>query len=114
MTNIKLKSFKNAWNKKLIAFVFKYWKQQTEIFIRDWSDLDKKFSTRIKKESFDHFAKELKYMLQNDRLRANLSRIYHESYLHNAGLGFRIWRLVYLNKKNQIWTQEQQRQMKRF
>jgi len=45
-------------------------------------------------------------MLQNDRLRANISRIYHESYLHNAGLGFRIWRLVYLNKKNQIWTLE--------
>lgn len=49
MTNIKLKSFKNTWNKKLVGFVFKYWRNQTDIFIRDWTDLDKRFSTRIKK-----------------------------------------------------------------
>lgn len=43
MTNIKLKSFSKSWGKKLIAFVFKYWRKQTNIFIETWSKLDKKY-----------------------------------------------------------------------
>lgn len=104
MTNVKLKSFSKAWGKKLVAFVFKYWREQTDIFINTWSDLDKKFSTRLVKETFHQFSREMQFALQNDKIKKNLSRIYHESYLHNAGLAFRIWRTVYFHKKNQIWT----------
>lgn len=114
MTNVKVKSFTKSWAKKLLAFSFKYWRQQTDIFINTWTALDKKYSTQLIRESFIQFAREMQYTLQNDRIRANLSRIYHNSFLHNAGLGFRTWRFVYLHKKNQIWSFEEKRQMKRF
>lgn len=56
----------------------------------------------------------MRYALQNDRIRKNLSRIYHSSFLHNVGLGFRVWRMVYLHKMNQIWTFEEKKQMRKF
>lgn len=105
MTNIKLKSFTQTWGKKLLGFAFKYWREQTDIFINTWSDLDKKFNMRLQKECFHHFSREMQFQIQNDRIKKNLSRIYHTGYLHNVGLGFRTWRLVYYNKKKQIWTE---------
>jgi len=38
--------------------------------------------------------------VQNYKLRRNLGRIYHNAWRWNAGLGFKIWRLVNLNKVN--------------
>ncbi len=114
MTGIKLKSFGLTWGKKLLGFAFKYWRQQTDLFVSTWGDLDKRFSQRIKRETFHHFAKEMSFLLQNDRIRRNLSRIYHTGYLHNVGLGFRTWRVVYFNKKKQVWTEEEKKQMRRF
>lgn len=49
MTNIKLKSFQQTWGKKLLGFVFKYWRQQTDIFINTWGGLERRFSQRIKR-----------------------------------------------------------------
>jgi hypothetical protein len=46
------------------------------------------------------------YQIQNDKIKKSLSRIYHTGYLHNVGLGFRVWRVVYFHKKNQMWTEE--------
>jgi hypothetical protein len=57
MTNIKLKSFSQAWGKKLLGFTFKYWREQTDIFISTWSALNERFSLRVKKESFHHFSR---------------------------------------------------------
>lgn len=40
------------------------------------------------------------------KLRRNLSKIYTKTFRANAGLAFKIWRIVYLNKKNHEWTME--------
>ena len=48
------------------------------------------------------------------RIRSNLEKIYVKSYRFNLGVGFRIWRYVYLKRWIKEWTEEEIRQMKRF
>jgi hypothetical protein len=54
------------------------------------------------------------YEIQNDKIKKNLSRIYHNSYLHNVGIGFRIWHIVLMDKRNKIWAEEEKQYMKKF
>ena len=45
---------------------------------------------------------EIKAEIKIDRIKNNLTRIYHKSYMHNVGLGFRIWRFTnIINKVHQ-------------
>ena len=41
-------------------------------------------------------------------------KIYTKTYKFNAGVGFRIWRYVNLDKRIILWTEEEKRQMKKF
>ena len=49
MTNIKLKSFRKAWGKKILKWCFRQWKVQTDIFVDKWSRIDKKLSNNVLK-----------------------------------------------------------------
>lgn len=44
MVKLKLKSFNKTWNKKKLRYFFVAWRQQTDIFIDTWTNVDKSLS----------------------------------------------------------------------
>ena len=47
MVKLKLKSHAKTWGKKMLGFCFKGWREQTDIFIETWSNLEKTLSLRV-------------------------------------------------------------------
>lgn len=47
----------------------------------------------------------MKEKLYHERIKDNLLKIYTKTYKFNAGVGFRIWRYVNLDKRIILWTE---------
>lgn len=56
----------------------------------------------------------MREQLEKDRLRNNLDKIYTNMWRFNAGLGFRTWRYVLLQKRIDVWAEEEKNQRKKF
>jgi hypothetical protein len=104
MVNLKLKSFKKTQNKKKLSYLFEAWRQQTDIFIDTWTNINCILSINLLRESFEEFTRVMKEELFKQRIRNNLLKIYTKTYRYNAGVGFRIWRYVLLDKRIILWT----------
>ena len=104
MTNIRLKSFAKECGKKMLKFTFKEWRNQTDIFIDTWTQLNNYYTHKIIKETFDYLSKEMKQEVFNAKLRKKLDRIYTKKYRYNLAFGFQTWRLVYLNNSIRVWS----------
>ena len=111
MTNIKIKTFRQEWGRKMLGFVFLRWRDKTVRFHRAWAKIDARYRAQILLDTWKEFKEEVKYELKRDRLKHNLSRIYHKSFVDNAGLGFKTWHFVCLKKNNQLWTEEERTQI---
>jgi len=55
MTNIRFKSFTKEWGKKILKFIFREWRNQTDILIDTWTHLNNYYKHKIIKETFDYF-----------------------------------------------------------
>ena len=104
MVNSKLKSHAVAFGKKMLKWCFKAWKEQNERFCETWRRVNQKLQLREKREAFQSFAKDIKEEIFKARIRNNLEKIYVKTYRFNAGVGFRIWRYVYLQRWIKAWT----------
>lgn len=99
MINIKIKAFQQQWGQKIIAFVFRQWKQQKTIFRQAWETIENTLNLRVLKETFEYLVKEMREQNLKARLRRNLDRIYCQTYRHNVGMAFKVWRITNLQTK---------------
>ena len=107
MTTVKIKSHQQEWGKKIIGFVFRGWRDKTVRFHQAWAKIDERYRKQILKESYLEFKAEVKEELLRNKLKHNLSRIYHKTFCDNTLMAFRTWHFVSLKKHNQLWTKEE-------
>jgi hypothetical protein len=62
------------------VFAFREWRKQKGIFVETWSGIENTLNLRVKKETFEYFAKEMKEENLKARFRRRLSRIYGETF----------------------------------
>lgn len=99
MDDVKIAAFRVYWGKMMCKFAFREWKIHKKQFVDQWNKVFNMLVAISRKETFLTISEEMRGQILKNKIRTNLIYIYAKKFRNNAGLAFKIWRIINLNAR---------------